>query len=207
VTSSIFKVALLVLLLPGVTAWADTGLTDPSPLIQDTAGRIFDKINARRDEISQDPGIAEDIVRTVLLPLMDIDYSARLILGREARGATPEQLAEFARVMNDQLISRYATGLLAFKSREQIEVMDLKGDINPKATRVKTRFRLDSGGFALVDYVFHMTDEGWKVFDVVVEGISYIVSFQGQIKPEVRANGLDSVIERMRNGELNLATG
>ena len=108
--------------------------------------------------------------------------------------------------MCDQLLKRYATGLLEFRSKEQIEVLAMKGTINPKATRVKTRFRLDSGGYALVDYVFRMTDEGWKIFDVVVEGISYIVSFQSQIKQEVRANGLDAVIKRLSSGNLDLAS-
>lgn len=206
-TRSIFKAAVLLLLLPAVAAHAQAELKDPSPLIRETAGSIFDKINARRDEISQDPTIAEDIVRTDLVPLLDITYSARLILGREARSATPEQLENFATAMNNQLIRRYASGLLEFKSREQIEVMDLRGQINPKATRVKTRFQLVSGGHALVDYVFRMTDEGWRVFDVVVEGISYIVSFQGQIRPEVESKGLDSVIERLSNGDLDLAAG
>ena len=186
-------------------AFADTSLQDPSPLISKTAGNIFSKINAQRDAIRENPEIAESIVRDDLLPMMDIQYSARLILGREARKASPEQLDAFARAMNDQLISRYASGLLEFRSKEQVEVMDFKGEINPRATRVKTRFRLDSGGYALVDYVFRMTDEGWKVFDVVVEGISYIVSFQSQIKQEVRAIGLDAVIDRITSGELDLA--
>ncbi|MDX1460246.1 MAG: ABC transporter substrate-binding protein [Xanthomonadales bacterium] len=181
-------------------------LTDPSPLISETAGSIFDKINGRREEIRDDPKIAEDIVKQDLLPLMDIEYSARLILGRDARKATPEQLRAFAEAMNSQLISKYAAGLLEFRSKEQIEVMDLKGDLNPRATRVKTRVKLESGGHALVDYVFRMTDEGWKVFDVVVEGISYIVSFQGQIRPEVQAHGLDAVIRRLNSGELDVAT-
>lgn len=198
---------MLLLLLPALAAQAQAKLEDPSPLIEETAGSIFEKINARRDEIKEDPTIAEEIVRCDLLPLLDTTYSARLILGREARSATPEQLENFATAMNNQLIRRYASGLLEFKSREQIEVMEVRGDINPKATRVKTRFKLDSGGHALVDYVFRMTDEGWRIFDVVVEGISYIVSFQGQIRPEVQSNGLDSVIERLSSGELDLSAG
>jgi phospholipid transport system substrate-binding protein len=197
-------IALAALLMANVSTAQDQ-LDDPSPLISATAGSIFDKINAQRDAIKKDPSIAEDIVRTDLLPLMDINYSARLILGREARRATPEQLNEFARAMNDLLISRYASGLLEFRSKEQIEVMDIKSQLNPKATPVKTRVRLDSGGVALVDYVFRMTDDGWKVFDVVVEGISYIVSFRNQIKQEVSAIGLDAVIDRLTSGDLDLS--
>lgn len=196
----------LTMLFMGGNTFAQSQLEDPSGLISATAGNIFDKINSQRDAIKDDPEIAEDIVRDDLLPLMDINYSARLILGREARKATPEQLDQFARAMNDLLISRYAAGLLEFRSKEQVEVLELKNDINPKATPVKTRVRLDSGGFALVDYVFRMTDEGWKVFDVVVEGISYIVSFRNQIKQEVSAIGLDAVIERLTSGDLDLTS-
>jgi phospholipid transport system substrate-binding protein len=194
------------MLLAGA-ARAEAGLQDPSPLIEKTANSIFNKINTHRDEIRKDSTIAEQIVRTDMLPLMDATYSARLILGREARTATPQQLEDFARVMNEQLIRKYASGLLEYRSRNQIEVLELRGDIDPRATRVRTRFKLDSGGFALVDYVFRMTEDGWKVFDVVVEGISYVVSFKSQIQQEVKANGLDAVIERLSRGELDLATG
>ena len=67
---------------------ADSHLEDPSPLISETAGKIFDKINSQRDAIRDDPGIAEDIVRTDLMPLLDAAYSARLILGRSGRGVS-----------------------------------------------------------------------------------------------------------------------
>ena len=204
-TDRIFTPVILAMLLMSATALADNHLEDPSPLIRAVAGSIFDKINHQRDAIRNDPGIAEEIVRTDLLPLMDVTYSARLILGREARRASPEQLDAFAIAMCNQLLRRYAAGLLEFRSKEQIEILEMKGRINPKATRVKTRFRLDSGGWAAVDYVFRMTGEGWKIFDVVVEGISYIVSYQSQIKPEVHSNGLDAVTARLSSGALALA--
>ncbi|MFT5138793.1 MAG: phospholipid transport system substrate-binding protein [Lysobacterales bacterium] len=201
----LLKFAALAMLIITGLATANDQLEDPSHLITETAGKIFEQINSQRDAIKDDPSIAEDIVRSDLLPLMDINYSARLILGREARNASPEQLSSFAIAMNDLLISRYASGLLEFRSKEQIEVLEMRGQINPKATPVKTRVRLDSGGHALVDYVFRMTDEGWKIFDVVVEGISYIVSFRNQIKQEIGVIGLDAVIERISQGDLDLA--
>jgi len=200
-----FCTAVLAALLTTGSAIANEQLDDPSALFRDKSTAIVNKLNERRAEIRANPRIAEEIVRSDLLPLMDIEYSARLILGREARSATPEQLDAFAIAMSNQLINRFASGLLHFRSREQVQVLDLKGKINARATKVKTRWRLDSGGYALVDYVVRMTDDGWKVFDVVVEGISYIISFQGQIRPEVRAIGLDAVTERLSSGDLDLA--
>ena len=200
-----FRTAALAVLLFTAPLMAEETLDDPSALIREKATSIVNKINERRSEIRDNPQIAAEIVRSDLLPMMDPIYSARLILGREARRATPKQLDAFATAINNQLISRYASGLLEFRSREQVEVLQLKGQLNARATRVKTRWRLDSGGYALVDYVVRMTDEGWKIFDVVVEGISYIVSYQGQIRQEVRAIGLDAVIERLTSGNLDLA--
>ena len=58
---------------------------------------------------------------------------------------------------------------------------------------------------APVDYAFHKTAKGWKAFDVVVEGISYVTTYRNQIMPEVKANGIDSVIERLNTGQMRLA--
>ena len=83
-------------------------------------------------------------------------------------------------------------------------MLPLRGELNEKLTRVRTRVRLPNGGEAPVDYAFHKTPDGWKAFDVVVEGISYVTTYRNQIMPEVEANGLDAVIERLNNGELAL---
>jgi phospholipid transport system substrate-binding protein len=80
-----------------------------------------------------------------------------------------------------------------------------RGDLNEKLTRVRTRVKLPNGGDAPIDYAFHKTPDGWKAFDVIVEGISYVTTFRNQIMPDVQANGIDSVIARLTTGELDLA--
>ena len=107
--------------------------------------------------------------------------------------------------MTDLLVIRYSTGLLEFRSTEQLWVLPQRGDLNEKLTRVRTRVRLPTGGEAPVDYAFHKTPEGWKAFDIMVEGISYVTTYRNQIMPEVQANGIDSVIERLTSGEMKLA--
>jgi phospholipid transport system substrate-binding protein len=186
------------------SAVADNDLADPSDLLEATAGRIFTTLNENYHSYSEHPELLRDLVRHDLLPLLDIRYSARLILGRTGRGATDDQLDRFAQAMSDLLVDRYSTGLLRFRSKEQIQVLPMKGRIDPRMTRVRTRVRLDSGGFAPVDYVFRMTDEGWKAFDLIVEGISYVTTYRNQIMPEVQADGLESVIARLTNGDLDL---
>jgi len=119
---------------------------------------------------------------------------AVLVTQREAsRGASPEQISAFSEAMSSVLINRYSDGLLAFRSSEQLEIMPLKGNNTDKVTRVRTRVKLDNGGHAPVDYAFRKTDQGWKAFDVTVEGISYVITFRNQIAPRVEADGIDKV--------------
>lgn len=80
----------------------------------------------------------------------------------------------------------------------------MKGKNSEKLTRVRTRIRLEEGGFAPVDYAFHKTDQGWKAFDVTVEGISYVITFRNQIAPRVEADGIDAVTEQILAGTIKL---
>jgi phospholipid transport system substrate-binding protein len=39
---------------------------------------------------------------------------------------------------------------------------------------------------------------GWKVYDVRIEGVSYIQNYRNQFNAEISANGVNSVIARLR---------
>ena len=106
--------------------------------------------------------------------------------------------------MSGVLINRYADGLLEFRSDEQLEVLPMKGNNTDKLTRIRTRIKLQNGGFTPVDYSFRKTGEGWKAFDVTVEGISYVITFRNQISPRVEADGIDKVTEEILAGNIKI---
>lgn len=183
--------------------WATQG-SDPVSIVQETTSTIFRTLDARRAEFAQDPEALRAMVREDLLPLIDLEYSARLILGKAGRGVSEAQLKAFSNAMSDVLINRYADGLLEFRSDEQVEVLPMKGNNTDKLTRVRTRIRLDNGSYAPVDYSFRKTDEGWKAFDVMVEGISYVITFRNQIAPQVEAEGIEKVTADIAAGNLQV---
>jgi phospholipid transport system substrate-binding protein len=192
----------LALVLSAPTLGADT--REPTQLVSETAGKILDSLNSRAAEFEAQPELVEDLVRNDLLPVLDVHYSARLILGREGRSASEGQVKAFADAMSNVLIERYARGLLQYRNREQLEVLPLRGELNERMTRVRTRVRMSNGNHIPVDYVFHKTGDGWKAFDVIVEGISYVTTYRNQIMPEVQATGIDAVTARLGRGELLL---
>lgn len=177
---------------------------EPIQIIEDATRHILQTLDARRDELTANPALLKDVVNADLLPLIDLEYSARLILGKAGRGVEQEQLEAFARAMSEILLTRYADGLLSFRSDEQVEVMPMKGKNTDKLTRVRTRIKLENGGFVPIDYAFRKTDTGWKAFDVTVEGISYVITFRNQISPRVTADGIEKVTADIRAGNISL---
>ena len=178
---------------------------DPVSLVEDTTVHIFADVADNLDEYTANPESLQKLVRTNLMPILDVDYAARLVLGRAGRGLSKGKIDEFAICMSNLLVNRYSKGLLYFGGETKLWVLPQRGELNEKLTRVRTRVTLPNGGQAPVDYAFHKTPDGWKAFDVIVEGISYVTTYRNQIMPDVQANGIDSVLERLGSGQLELA--
>jgi phospholipid transport system substrate-binding protein len=202
---SLLAIALLLLAGTGVAGVDPVDQRDPLTIIEETTASILSIVDERREEFTADPVLLQDVVRGDLLPLLDLNYSARLILGKAGKKVSPAQLDSFSQAMSGVLVNRYADGLLEFRSDKQVEVLPMKGNNTEKLTRVRTRIQLENGGFTPVDYAFRKTDEGWKAFDVTVEGISYIITFRNQIAPRVTADGIDKVTEEIRAGTLRIS--
>lgn len=177
---------------------------DPVSVIEGKTERLATMIDNKREQYLEDERAFKRDVRSVLLPTIDTVYSARLVLGRHGRGKERERIEAFADALAGQLLDRYATALLDYDLHDRIEFLPLAGDNTERATRVRTRVRLDNGSRAPVDYVMRLTEEGWKVFDVIVEGISYVATFRSQIDQEIRRSSFENVLGRLQSGQFQL---
>ncbi len=121
------KNIILLILAAGLsTAFAAEPAVDtrePTQIVEDATAEALVALNERRDEFAADPAALRELINRDMLPLIDTEYSARLILGRAGRDASPEQLDAFARAMSDHLLARYAEGLLRFNAEDRIDVL------------------------------------------------------------------------------------
>ena len=177
---------------------------EPPEIIEDSTNRVIELVENNREIYEQDAERMRDDIREVLMPTIDTVYSARLVLGRHGRGREPEELKEFSDALAEQLLRRYASALLEYDLRDRLEILPLTGDNTERMTRVRTRIQLDDSNRAPMDYVFRKTDGEWLVFDVIVEGISYVATFRNQIGEEIRRHGFDGLMERLRRGDIEL---
>lgn len=196
---------------PGAAASADTAASDqalaaqvnastPYDLVQSAASVLLKALDAHRAEYRQDPAKLRALVDDVFLPHVDTELAAKQVLGRHWNTATPDQRQRFVSAFIKSMLNNYGDALLDFTAN-RLRVLPFRGNPNSPYATIGTQVRKDDGSLVSVNYALHHTDQGWKVWDVVVEGVSYVKSFQQDFGEQIDRQGLDAVIQRLERGE------
>jgi phospholipid transport system substrate-binding protein len=192
---------LAVIFLFSVSSGAQEGAEDaeaaPQVVIENAATTMSDKLIGRKDYYESNLGELYVMINEVLLPHFDTRYSGRLVLGKHWKAATEDQRSSFIDAFYQFLMRSYAKGLLGF-DQDKIEFLPFQGEVDGKRVVVKTVMHLDDGSEVPVNYSLRRSDAGWKVYDVRIEGVSYIQNYRNQFNAEISANGVNSVIDRLR---------
>lgn len=171
----------------------------PVQVVKSIANDLADALDGHRKELKANREKLIKVIDGILLPHFDIDYASILVLGRHAREATPAQRERFAQAFYNSITHRYAEGLLNY-TRGAVKVLPLRGEPNPRRTVVNTTVALDNGKDVSIDYAFRKTSDGtWKVYDVIVEGISYITNYRNQVDAAIRKEGLEALISHLES--------
>jgi phospholipid transport system substrate-binding protein len=168
----------------------------PQELVENSAKRMLQELDANRAMYTRDPSKVEGLVANVLLPNFDIEYAARLVLGQTWRTATPEQRKRFVDAFYHSLLRNYGTALADFTA-DRFVILPYKGDPGDTMATVRTEVKRSSGQAVPVNFSLRKTDGVWKAWDVVIEGISYVKSFRTDFGSEIQQKGLDEVINRL----------
>ena len=185
----------------GAVRAADTVDTnDPAKMIETTAQAMLDDISQHRAEYKADPSKVQALVDRLLLPHFDTAYAAQLVLGPHWRTATPDQRKRFIDAFYKSLLKNYGASIASF-SGDRLKVLPSRTEPNAERATVRTQVKKDDGTYVPVNYSLHKTPEGWKAWDVNVEGISYVKSFRDDFGAQIDQQGLDAVIKRLESGE------
>jgi phospholipid transport system substrate-binding protein len=169
---------------------------NPQELVDNSAKRMLAELDAHRAMYKGDPAKLDALVGNVLLPNFDTEYAAKLVLGQYWRSATPEQRKRFVDAFYHSLLRNYGAALVDFTG-DRFIVLPYKGDPSDTTATVRTEVKRSSGDKVPVNFSLHKTPEGWKAWDVVIEGISYVKSFRTDFASEIQQKGLDDVITRL----------
>ena len=172
------------------------GTLGPQELVEQSAKRMLQELDANRQTYVKDRAKLDALVGDVLLPNFDTEYAARLVLGQTWRTATADQRKRFIDAFYHSLLRNYGAALVDFTA-DRFVILPYRGDPGATTATVRTQVKRENGDTVAVDFSLHKTDAGWKAWDVVIEGISYVKSFRTDFASEVQQKGLDEVINRL----------
>jgi phospholipid transport system substrate-binding protein len=187
-------------------AWAADPAQGPGELVQGVAEAMLKDLDANRAEYRKDPSKVNALVEKHLVPNFDTEYAARLVLGKHWRDANEAQRKRFVDAFYKSLLNNYGSALADFTG-DKLKVYPTKVAADAKSATVRTEVKRSNGQRVPVNYTMRKTDAGWKAWDVVIEGISYVKSFREDFGAEIDQKGLDAVIERMEKGGKPVVAG
>ena len=179
-----------------VGAAAPVDASDPGKLIESSAREMLAELDAHRSDYRKDPARIEALVGRVLLPHFDTEYAARMVLARHWTSATAQQRKRFVDAFYHSLLSNYGGALVDFTG-DRLKVLPFTGDAAAATVTIRTQVRKGDGGIVAVNYSLRRTADGWKAWDVIIEGISYVKSFRDDFGAEIDQKGLDALIVRL----------
>lgn len=190
------KLAMLTVCMLAVSASADG--RSPEEVVRQTADALAMSIDGRQSQLEANPAELYALVSEVFLPVFDTDYAGRLVLGKHWRTATPAQRQKFIDTFYDFLLRSYSRYVLRFE-KDRVKILpNPGGNPDPERAVVRTEMQLPDGTKLPVNYSLRKTEEGWRAFDVRIEGISYVQNYRNQFNSEIGAKGMDAVIARLQ---------
>ena len=179
----------------------------PSKLVLDNSQRILTTLEKRRAEFTRDRGALEKFVSTEFNTMFDRDYAARQVLGRHARGAADADVKLFADALADSLMRRYGSSLLDFNTRLKVRIKSETALPRGLGVKVSSEMLRQGGEPIPVDYLMRKSGGGWKVFDVMVEGVSFVQTFRQQFDSELTHKSIRQVAAELGSGKVKADAG
>jgi phospholipid transport system substrate-binding protein len=170
----------------------------PAEVIREAVDLLTEGLNGRKEELTADRDALYSFIDGILLPRFDREFAAGSVLAKHWKKATEEQQQRFVEAFYITLLHRYADGLLEFNT-DRVEIMPYKGNARKRTTVVRTRVRLDDGKKIPVHYVLVNREDQWRMFDVHIEGVSYVINYRKELDAEIRGSSLENVIARLEN--------
>ena len=136
------------------------------------------------------------IIDKTLSPYFQKRYAGRLVLNQHWKSASANQRERFTEGLYQSLVRSYALTLLNFDV-SQISVLDSVIITSETKKLIVKSEVMYQGELIPMNFSFGKFKEGWRFYDVKIEGVSYIKNYRNQFNAEINANGLDAVIQRL----------
>lgn len=170
----------------------------PNEIIEEAVVLLEEGLDGRREELAADKEALYAFIDGILLPRFERKFAAMSVLGKHWKAASEEQRSRFIEAFYITLLHRYAEGILEFET-DRIEILPFRGDADGRYSTVKTNVRLDDGTKVPVHYDLVKAKDAWWMYNVKIEGVSYVKNYRAELDTEIKSTSLSAVIARLED--------
>ncbi len=195
-----------------VAAASNLSNEDPQPLVSSRINELLVRLRDQAEAIRRDQSIAYRISDELIAPYIDFPRIARLVIGKYWRNASKAQQEKLVKEIRELLVRSYVTAMTSYidelvSDKNMIEFMPSRYKFGDRKASVRASIALGGRAPAEVQYQLYYRDQ-WKIYDIVIEGISLAITYRTSFGEQIKRDGLDNLIaqltERNRRGDVEL---
>ena len=176
----------------------------PVDMLKRTSDEVIKILQDKREAIDADPSIVYQIVDDHIIPHLDDVTLAKLALGKNWKKANNDQKIEFVEQFRTLLVRTYSKSLQEF-SDQKINFFPLKMEAATTKVIVKSEVLQPGGPSIPVDYRLRLKNDEWKVYDIIIDGVSLVTNYRGTFTQEVRKGGMKGLLKMLHDKNSKVA--
>jgi phospholipid transport system substrate-binding protein len=171
--------------------------TAPDALVRSVSTDVLDIVRKDKDIQSGNLRKAVELAEAKVLPHFDFVHMTRLAVGKDWRKATPEQQKSLVDEFRTLLVRTYSKAFVEYRN-QAIDFKPFKMQPGETDVLVRSVVNSTSSNPVQIDYNLEKTEQGWKVYDIAVGGVSLVTNYRSSFAQEVSAGGIDGLIASLR---------
>ncbi|NYT58658.1 ABC transporter substrate-binding protein [Alcaligenaceae bacterium] len=192
--AALFALATLAVSLPALAQDQVDPNAAPNDYVQEVANNALEAVKKDQAVRSGDMKRIHQAIDQYVMPYVNFEKTTRLAAGRYWRQATPQQQKDLVQAFKGTLVRTYSGALTKVDQQSAFKMQPFRGDASADDVVVRSTMTQSNGPEVAIDYRLEKTPQGWKIYDLNVEGIWLIQNYRNQFAQQISQNGIDGLI-------------
>ena len=169
----------------------------PDELVRKVTSDVLDAIKSDKQLQAGDRKKALALAEQKVLPHVDFTEAVKLAAGKTWNTATPDQQQKLAGEFRSMLIRIYSNAIDSYRG-QTMKVLPLHMAPNATEVTVRNQYLRPGQPPVPIEYAMKKTPEGWKIYDITIEGVSLVLTYRAEFEQISRTSGIEGLIKRLQ---------
>lgn len=169
----------------------------PEALVKKVTTDVLESIKSDKQLAAGDRRKALALAEQKILPHVDFREATMLAMGKAWHAATPEQQTRAVNEFRSMLVRIYSNAIDVYRG-QTLKVLPVRLPAGATDVTVRNQYLAEGRPPVPVEYAMKKGPEGWKIYDISVEGVSLVLTYRAEFEQVTRTSGVEGLIKRLQ---------